>query len=64
MKFRFRSVAALTLAAVLTFPVAAGADPRGSDREDISQRIVRIVKKLQKMLGASTQESLPMPPRP
>ena len=62
MKFVSRRVSAAVLAAVLVLPIAptVAAGPRDGD---VGDRIVRIIKKLQKAFGITTQAD-PTPPRP
>ena len=58
-----KRVAAVVLAASLTVAanplIAAPRDERG----DVP-RIVKVIKKLQKLLGISTHDEQPVPPRP
>ena len=64
MKFQSRSVAAVVLAAVLSIQIApiAAATPR--DRDDLSTKIIRIIKKLQRFVGVGTLDETLNPPRP
>jgi hypothetical protein len=64
MKVFCRKVAAVLLATVLSLayvPVAIAAPP---DRDDIGSRITRIIKKLQRLVGITTTDDAPVPPRP
>lgn len=63
MKFVSRRVAAAVLAAVLLLPVAPVALGNPRDGVDASEKIVRIIKKLQKLFGITVQSD-PLPPRP
>lgn len=56
-------VAALALAIALSAAPVALAAP-GDHPEDIRAKIIRIVKKLQKLAGVTIHEDLPEPPRP
>ena len=65
MKSAFRTLAAVAVAAVLTFPLApiAAASPCDGN-DDLTSRIVHVVKKLQKLFGITSQTNEPIPPRP
>lgn len=65
MKNHVRRVAAAVLVAVLYLHIApvAAAAPRNSDR-DVPSSIVRVIQKLQKLFGISSNHDLPQPPRP
>ncbi len=61
-KFRV-SAAALALAICVSISPIATAAP--ADREmDVRERIVRVIKKVQRLLGIGTCEETPLPPRP
>ena len=65
MKRHARSVAAAVLAVFLSIQVVpvAAAFPRGG-RDDFPERITRVLKKLQRLIGISTHEDGPVPPKP
>ena len=64
MKVFTRRAAAIVLAAALCLSTPVfGAPARDGVREK-SGPIVRVVKKIQKILGISTHEDLPLPPIP
>ncbi len=67
MKFHTRRVAAIVLATALSLPVfAAGIsrDDRNNPGFDIPQRIVRVIRSVQKFFGISANSDAPFPPRP
>jgi len=64
---RFSSLTALALAlAILTAPLSALPRDRNRDRDrDRDQPpVIRIIKKISKVLGISTDDDLPGPPKP
>lgn len=66
MKNQLRRAAVILLAASISLSPMAGAPPRdrgGHDR-DFSKEIVRIIKRVQKLLGISSNDDLPLPPPP
>jgi hypothetical protein len=64
MKCRFRIPAAVALAALLALSVTPVASAAPRERVGVPERIVKIIKNLQKFFGVTTQENLPLPPRP
>lgn len=65
MKLHSRSAAAVVVAVALSLQVApvAAAVPRDT-RDDFPTRIVRIIKSLQRFIGVTPNEDIPIPPRP
>lgn len=64
MRFYSRRAAAIVLAVALSLPSVVLASPRERERGRDKQEIVRIIKKIQKLLGISTNDDLPLPPPP
>jgi hypothetical protein len=64
MKFCFRRAAAVALAVALSLPTVAMALPQERERSRDRSEIVRIIKKIQRLLGISTNDDLPLPPFP
>lgn len=69
MKFLTRRTAALVLAVVLSLPTVVLAAPQGRERDRESGPIVRVIKKIQKFLGVTTNDDglqvpIPGPPKP
>ncbi|HEX2122666.1 MAG TPA: hypothetical protein VHL59_13585 [Thermoanaerobaculia bacterium] len=64
MKVFSRKVAAVVLAIVLSLAYVPATVAAPRDREDIGSKITRIIKKLQRLVGITTTEDAPVPPRP
>ena len=66
MKLWTRRAAAVMLAAVLSLPVMAGGTPRDREGRDGDRvaKIVKVIKKIQRLLGIATNDDLPLPPPP
>src|SRR5688500_810972 len=65
MKSHTRSVAAVVLSLALSLQVApiAAAFPRDG-RDDIPEKIIRVLKKLQRFIGGGTHDDSVIPPNP
>lgn len=65
MKVHFlRRTAAVVLAVALSLPTVALAVPRERDHAGQYEKIVRVIKKVQKLFGISTNDDIPIPPVP
>lgn len=68
MKLFPRRTAAVVLTVLLSFPAAssfaAGRDTRDRDRSRDRDPIVRIIKKIQKVFGITSNDDIPSPPKP
>lgn len=64
MKTRFRGVAAAVLAASIVLSPMAAASPQGGRDRDLSEKIVRFIKHIQKIFGVSSDNDIPTPPHP
>lgn len=64
MKGFSRRVAAVVLAMVLSLAYVPATAAATCDRDDIGSKITRIIKKLQRLVGITTTEDAPVPPRP
>lgn len=63
MKFCLRHAAVAALAVALSLPLAAAPSPQ-KERSRDKDEIVRIIKKIQRLIGISTNDDLPLPPPP
>jgi hypothetical protein len=66
MKVYSRRFAAVVLAASLAIAPIAIASPqgRGGRDRDFGEKVVRIIKQIQKLFGVSSNDDLPLPPPP
>lgn len=64
MRFYSRRAAAIVLAVALSLPSVAIASPFEREHPRDRRDIVRIIKKIQKLFGISTNDDLPLPPPP
>jgi hypothetical protein len=64
MKKYARRVAAVTLAVALSLPLVAAESRQKQERDQQKSAIVQIVKRIQRVLGISTNDDLPLPPYP
>jgi len=65
MKFHLRRAAAVVLAATLSLSSAAIAAPRPRDRDgEKVDRLVQVVKKIQRLFGISSNDDGLVPPVP
>ncbi len=62
MKFQYRVFAAIVFAAFLALPSFGGPQPRERGGEKGS--VVRVVQKIRKFFGITTNEDTPLPPVP
>ncbi len=61
MKVHVRGVSAVVLTLLLSISVTPIADAAARDRDDFQTKIVKVIKKLQQLIGF---ESGPLPPVP
>lgn len=66
MKVHFRVVAAAMLAVVLALSAGPAASAGQGEKRDagVPSKLVRVIVKIQKLLGVSTQSDQPVIPRP
>ena len=66
MKVYSRRAAAVVLAVAISLSVPTTTAARPQKRDDASTRseIVRIIKKIQRMVGIAVNDDLPLPPPP
>ena len=62
MKFQYRVFAAIVIVAFLALPSFGGPQPQDRGRE--KGPVVRVVQKIRKFFGITTNEDLPQPPNP
>jgi hypothetical protein len=60
-----RRVATFLVAAILCVPIAPFAfGASGADRDDLSAKLIRVVKKFQRFVAVISLDDFPIPPRP
>lgn len=64
MRIRTRRTAAVVLAVALSLPTAAFAASKDQDRIEGRDPIARVVSKIKRLLGVSTNSDQPVPPYP
>jgi hypothetical protein len=64
MKFYSHRVAVIALAAALSLPSVAAAAPRFHEDRDFSDRIVRVIRTIQKFFGVTSNVDGATPPLP
>lgn len=66
MKFHSRRAAAVVLAVAisLSLPITVAASPQKREGASTRNEIVRIIKKIQRMVGIAVNDDLPLPPPP
>jgi hypothetical protein len=64
MNSRFRRTAVAVLAVALSLPPVAAAAPQQGRNRNETDPIVRLVRKIQRVLGISRNDDLPQPPIP
>ena len=65
MKSHLRRIAAIVIVVALSLPtVALAASHDDRDRGRGTDPIVRIIKKIQKLLGIGSNDDIPTPPKP
>jgi hypothetical protein len=64
MKSNLRRAAAVALAVALSLPAFAAPSKQDRERSREKSAVVQVIKKIQRLLGISTNEDLPFPPPP
>jgi hypothetical protein len=64
MKSNLRRAAAVALAVALSLPVFAAPSKQDRERSRDKSAVVQVIRKVQRLLGISTNDDLPQPPVP
>ena len=64
MKVSMQRVAVVTLAIALSLPLIAAQPRQKGERSQQKSAIIRLIERVQRVLGITTNDDLPLPPYP